>query len=262
MARTFDGTNDQIAYGSEAAVDDLTAFTAVALVRRTGNIVDERQIFTKMGGGFTGSMWLATTGDGANNNKLIVVRTGGSTAYAESAVDALALNTWTVAASTWAGNAQSPKLYACSLGGVLAELSYVSQTAGLYGASDASASIVIGAREAADATYFAGGIAEVALWNRVLSSDELAALGRGFSPLFFPNGRVFYSPVDGRSSPELNYDGTAGTVTEAAYLEHPPVIYPARLFAVKSGSGGVPPPVIPTSRNGGRSISRAFGRSF
>ena len=239
MARTFDGTDDRVTFGSETAVDDLTAFTSVALVRRTGAIASERQILTKMGGSFTGSMYLAATGDGTNNNKLIVVRTGGSTAYAESVADAIPLNAWAVAVSVWPGDAVRPKLYLCTLGGTLAELSYVSQTAGLYAPSDASAAIMVGGREAADATYFAGGLAECAVWNRVLADDELRALGCGFAPEFFPRGRVFYSRIDGRHSPEINMAGTThGTVTGTTFLDHPPVIYPRQMVVQVPTVGG------------------------
>ncbi len=71
----------------------------------------------------------------------------------------------------------------------------------------------------------------------MLSADELNALGKGFAPAFFPSGRVMYSPVDGRSSPELNYAGTThGTVTGTTYLEHPPVIYPSRMAMTKTGA--------------------------
>lgn len=242
MARTFDGTNDRITFGSESSVDDLTSFTAVALVYRSGTISSERQIFTKMGGSFTGSMYLAAAGDGTNNNKLIMVRTGGSTAYAESVADAIPLNTWSVAVSVWPGDSAQPKLFLCALGGAIAELGYASRTAGLYAPSDASASLMVGGREAADATYFSGGIAEVALWNRVLSDDEIRALGRGFAPAFFPRGRVFYCPITGRYSTEPNWAGTThGTVTEATYLEHPRVIYPTHVGPRLFKAAGAPP---------------------
>ena len=238
MARTFDGSNDQIAYGSDAAADDLSAFTAVALVRITGNVVDERQIFTKMTAGYTGKIYISASGDGVNNNKVFGVVVGSVDGYGESAVNALVVNTWRVIVSTWAGSLNPVKLYACDLGGSIAELSYTSQTSNTGSISaDASATLRLGARDAADATFFAGGLAECALWNRVLSLGEISALGRGYSPRFFPNGRVFYSPVDGRSSPEFNYGGTSGTVTEAAYLEHPKVVYPStRVWSSKGAT--------------------------
>lgn len=251
MARTFDGSNDQIAFGSEAAIDDLVPYTAVALVRITANVTSERQILTKMNSSFNGAIYLGATGDGTNNNKIFTF-IGGSVAWsAESAVNALAVNTWRVIAATWAGGSgTAPKLYACTLGGTMAELSYSSQAGGNGRVTDAAATLRVGSRDPLDATFFAGGLAEAALWSRVLSDDELLALGRGFAPAFFPSGRLFYCPIDGRHSPEINMAGTThGTVTEASYLDHPPVIAPS--------SFGV---VVPSAGGGGGSFKAAWAR--
>lgn len=238
MARTFDGVDDQIAFGSEAAIDDVAAFTAMAIVRITADITSEKQIFTKMNSSFTGKMFLACEGGGGNNNKVFVLVSGSANWDSRSAVNALAVDTWRVIISTWVNTtAVAPKLYGCNIGGSLAELSYTSQAGGSGVASDAAATLRIAARDPLDATFFPGGVAECALWNRVLSLDEMAALGRGFSPAFFPNGRIAYCPVDGRHSPELNLaDGSPGTVTGTTYLEHPPVIYPGKYAQLGRGS--------------------------
>ena len=244
MARTFDGTNDQIAFGSEAAIDDVAPWTAVALVRITGNVTDERQIINKMNSSYTGTMYISAAGVGGNNNKIFCLRSGSTTLVAESAVNALVVNTWRVIITSWDGALAStyPKIYACDLGGDIAELSYVSQSvlSGPY--TDAASTLRIGARDPADATFFAGGLAECAIWNRVLTADEMRALGKGFAPAFFPRGRVFYCPITGRYSTEPNWAGTAhGTVTEASYLEHPRVIYPTHVGPRLFKATGSPP---------------------
>lgn len=250
MARTFDGVDDQIAFGSEAAIDDLTAYTAMVLVRTTGNVTDERILVSKFTSGYVGTIYLGATGSGGNNNKVYTYISGSTGWYAESAVDALIANTWRVIIATWAGGiAVAPKLWACTLGGTLAELSYTGTPTGGNGrVSDASATLRVAARDAADATFFAGGLAECAIWNRVLTDDELRALGRGFAPAFFPRGRVFYNPIDGRHSPEINMAGTThGTVTGTTFLDHPPVIYPRQM--------GVQVPTV-----GGSSFKAAWAR--
>jgi len=250
MARTFDGIDDQVAYGSEAAIDDLTAYTAMVLVRTTGNVTDERILVSKFTSGYTGTIYLGATGSGGNNNKVYTYISGSVGWYAESAVDALIANIWRVIIATWAGGtAVAPKLWACTLGGTLAELSYTGTPTGGSGrVSDASATLRVAARDAADATFFAGGMAESALWNRRLSDDELRALGRGFAPAFFPRGRVFYSPLAGRQSTEPNWAGTThGTVTGTTFLDHPPVIYPRQM--------GVQVPTV-----GGSSFKAAWAR--
>ncbi len=249
MARTFDGVDDQIAFGSEAAIDDLGPFTACAIVRITGNVTDERQIFTKMNSSYNGKMFLAATGGGGSNNKIFVMVSASDSIYAESAADVLVVDTWRVVISSWAGGtAVSPKIYACTIGGALAEVSYTTQDGGSGVVTDAAATLRIGTRDPLDATFFAGGLAECALWNRVLTDDELRALGRGFAPSFFPRGRVFYNPIDGRHSPEINMAGTThGTVTGTTFLDHPPVLYPRQM--------GVQVPTV-----GGSSFKAAWAR--
>lgn len=232
MARTFNGTADQIAFGSEAEIDDLNGFTACALVRITGNVTDERQILNKMNSSFNGAMYISATGGGGSNNKIFSLVTGSSTAYSETVADILAINTWKVIVSTWGGGIASDtiKIYSCTLGGTIAEASYNGTPSTVTGrGTDAAATLRVGARDPLDATFFSGGLAECALWNRVLTDGELAALGKGFAPAFFPRGRVMYSLIDGRTSPERNMTGTGaqGTVTGTTYLEHPPVLYPS-----------------------------------
>lgn len=243
MARTFDGTNDQIAFGSETAIDDISPFTAMALVRITGNVTDERQILTKMNSSFGGSMFITALGGGGNNNKILVLRTGSTLLKAESAVNVLVVNTWRVIITSWDGNLSSwPRIHACDIGGAIAEVAYTSQNLLTGPATDAAATLRIGARDPLDATFFAGGLAECALWNRELTADEMHALGRGFAPAFFPRGRVFYCPITGRYSTEPNWAGTThGTVTEASYLEHPRVIYPTHVGPRLFKATGSPP---------------------
>ena len=245
MARTFDGTNDQIAFGSGSEIDALSAFTAVALVRITGNVTTERQVVTKMRSpDHQGKMYIAALGDGTTNNQILAVvsRGPGTDATSISAANVLAVDTWKVIVTTFDGT-NAVNIYSCSLGGVLTETSYVSQTAG-SGAlvDDSSATLRVAARDPLDATFFAGGLAECAIWNRVLTADEMRALGKGFAPAFFPRGRVFYCPITGRYSTEPNWAGTAhGTVTEASYLEHPRVIYPTHVGPRLFKATGSPP---------------------
>ena len=263
MARTFDGTNDQIAFGSGAEIDALSAFTAVALVRITAAVTSERQILTKMRSpDYQGKMYIAALGGSGSDNKILAVvsRGPGSDAVSISAADVLVVNQWQVIVTTFDGT-NAIKIYACALGGALAEVSYSSQTAGSGSlVDDSSATLRVGTRDPLDATFFAGGVAECSLWSRVLSADELGALGRGFAPAFFPRGRVFYCPIDGRHSPEQNWSGTTdGTVTEAVYLEHPRVIYPKN-FSLPY-KGGVVAAVTNAARGICRSLGRSLGRS-
>ena len=269
MARTFDGVNDQIAYGSEAAIDDLMGFTACACLYTPANVTAEQSIVAKCKSDYTGmQLFISATGSGGNNNKIFMyVHTDDFNGpYAESVADTLVLNTWQIVVTTWVGTVgvTAPKIYVGTVGGVIAEPSYAVSRAGT-GAyqSNAAASLRLGTRDPLD-TFYGGGLAEAAIWNRVLTAGEIAALGRGFAPAFFPRGRVFYSPLAGRQSTEPNWAGTAhGTVTGTSYLDHPSIICPvANVPLARPSGGGSPPPVGRISHAATRSLTRAIGRAL
>ena len=244
MALTFDGVNDQVAYGSEAAIDDLMGFTACAYLYTTSDVTAEQSVIAKCKSDYSAmELFISATGSGGNNNKIFLyVHTNDPNGpYAESVANTLVLNTWQIVVTTWVGTVgvTAPKIYVGTVGGVIAEPSYAVSSAGT-GAyqSNASASLRLGTRDPLD-TFYAGGLAEAAIWNRVLTGDEIAALGRGFAPAFFPRGRVFYSPLAGRQSTEPNWAGTThGTVTGATFLDHPPIIYPRQMGVQVPTVGG------------------------
>lgn len=81
------------------------------------------------------------------------------------------------------------------------------------------------------AEYGAGDIAEAAIWNIDLSDAEIAALGRGLSPLVIrPQFLVEYWPLLGRTSPEPGLIGSLPvTLTNSpTQASHPPMRAPAR----------------------------------
>lgn len=95
------------------------------------------------------------------------------------------------------------------------------------GQANSNNTTYFGQRSDSDADrFFGGSMAEFGHWDRVLSSAEITALSRGFSPNFFLNGLVRYMPmireyVDVQSN--VNFVNTGTTVTS-----HPPIIYPSR----------------------------------
>jgi hypothetical protein len=78
--------------------------------------------------------------------------------------------------------------------------------------------------DAANASDFDGRLAECAIWNVLLTADEIASLARGTNPtLIRTTALEVYIPLDGNASPETEWVvGTTGTVTGAVYVEHPP----------------------------------------
>lgn len=76
-----------------------------------------------------------------------------------------------------------------------------------------------------------GRIAEIAIWDVALTDDEVAALGRGFSPLLVrPASLIEYWPIIGRTSPEINLrsGGPTLTNTSGTVADHPRIIMPRR----------------------------------
>ena len=68
MARTFDGVDDQLAFGSEAALDDMSGFTSCMYVRITAAVTDERIGISKFSSGYTGKQHMVFFGSGGSNN--------------------------------------------------------------------------------------------------------------------------------------------------------------------------------------------------
>jgi hypothetical protein len=74
-----------------------------------------------------------------------------------------------------------------------------------------------------------GDVAEAAIWNIALSTADLAVLALGVSPLCVrPDALVFYAPLLGVNSPEIELVGRRGlTVTGATPAPHARVYLPA-----------------------------------
>lgn len=87
----------------------------------------------------------------------------------------------------------------------------------------------------ADTSLFgAGRMAEFALWSGAkLTIDEARAMAKGYSPLFFrPGSRVMYTPLIGRTSPEIDLVGGNNLIVNGATVTpHPAVIYPTQAMA-------------------------------
>lgn len=77
------------------------------------------------------------------------------------------------------------------------------------------------------ARNFDGLLAEIGIWNRILTPGEVDSLAKGFAPTFFMNGLRFYVPTHGNNSPENDLiGGIQGTVTGSTKVSHPRIIYP------------------------------------
>lgn len=79
-----------------------------------------------------------------------------------------------------------------------------------------------------------GKMAEVALWNRELVADEIAAMGAdAYCPMFSPKGMLLYMPM---VRDTVNRIGASPTVTQTDVIDHPRIIYPGRVQTFKPGA--------------------------
>lgn len=87
-------------------------------------------------------------------------------------------------------------------------------------------SLVLGRVNNTGSFYFDGRLADVALYNVALTSDEALALSEGYAPPMVRGRSLFF--YDGlRSTPRDAINGIAGT-TSASYIDHPRVVLPAQ----------------------------------
>lgn len=233
MSRRFDGSDDYINCGDNAAIQNLTAvsysgwfyldaFTtadgmriagkrdSVNVVNGVGNNAESIQFF---------AFW---SGDDGNWN---------------TPANSVSIGVWTHVAVTYAGSATTddPLIY---LDGVSQTITKISSPTGSQ-EGDSGNDFDIGNNATPGVRPFDGSIAEIAYYNRVITAQEVAILASRHSPLFVPNGLVLYLPLIGKTSPEINIMGTGnGTITGAVVDDHLGIVYPtpAQLTNLTPGS--------------------------
>jgi len=193
------------------------------LIRNTTSQTS-RYAFCLAGAGGTGGLSIRT------NSSTLTFRAGSVNASAM----AYSLNVWNSVGGSAAGTAAGDGI------------GYLNGTAGTPftpGAFSTPAGVGIGDLPGGG-NSFAGEVAETALWNAVLSADDFVALANGISPLLIqPESLVFYAPVQGRYSPEIEVvGGLSLTLTGTpAYADHPRVFRPrgrVSVFVPAAGGGG------------------------
>lgn len=91
------------------------------------------------------------------------------------------------------------------------------------------------------ADYVDGAIAEVGIWNAILTSAEMLTLSKGYSPLFVrPQNLVHYFPLV-RSNIDVVGGLALTPINSPTVRAHPRVIYPSKIWT-PSGEVGAPPP--------------------
>jgi hypothetical protein len=108
----------------------------------------------------------------------------------------------------------------------------ISVATGSRSVGSTSNNFVIGADQGGSASpnspgaYFPGLLAEIGVWNTVLTNNEIKSLATGILPYQVrPASLVGYWPLWGLTSPEPDLSGNAhnGTLTGTSYATHAPV---------------------------------------
>lgn len=214
MARSFNGTTDEINVSS-------TPVTAVPLTIACWYNSDTQ----------TANQTLVAVNDASANNQFALKLQGAAVGDPVRATTTVAGNSSN--ADTSVGYTAGAWQHGCAV-----YASATSRAAYLNGGSkgtNAVSRIPTGITEidigqSGSTIFFSGLLAEVGIWDIDLTDDEVASLAKGFSPLFIrPANLIFYAPIIGKSSPELDLvGGLSLTLSGTAKAEHPLVINPHR----------------------------------
>lgn len=214
MARNFDGAGDYLSVTDNTAIEPSTAMS-IHVWLKLGASAGEQGIADKRNFSSQGGYNLRVHDAAFPLTARFLVRDGSGGEH-PATIDGLATATWYSIVGTF-GSSRTDV--------------YLDGTAGT---PDTTATLAtnaqtlrIGAWKDADNYFLNGDLAEFAIWNRVLDTGEIAALAKGFSPLFFANGLTFYLPLVGNNSPENDIkSGLSATVTNTTKSAHPRIIYP------------------------------------
>lgn len=164
----------------------------------------------------TASTWHALAVDGAGN---VRARTFDGTTSTEANKAGVGTGTWQHVAGVWTSSTSRTAYYN-----------------GTAGTTDATSSAPSGINRTEIGQLLNGGapvfrmdgdIAECGIWNISLSAADIASLAAGVSPLFVrPDALVFYAPLHGEFSPEIDVVGRFNmTVTGATASTTSPAVF-------------------------------------
>ncbi len=218
MARTFNGTTDEISMGSSlilmpAALSISFWVNPTSLVPAYSNILNRMVDNT-----------FATNGDYAiylkSNGKLAIFvnNATGRQNYDGAGTHTLTTGSW------WHISFSCP-----TSGNTQIYVNGVSDGGGINGGNFATTSVrpfLMGFDPITAGRFFGGSIADLGVWNAALSAGEVQSLAQGYRPFQTrPKSLVGWWPFDGTSSPELDLSGNvlSGTLTGTSVSVGPPV---------------------------------------
>lgn len=230
MARDFDGTNDQIEFGNLTDIAGITTVSVSGWVWNDILTTDMNIVECSASTTYGFRLYFDDVGSVSGRTDMynwVVTETaaaGGSSVRIETATGSATSGAWQhISTGFVAGSATGLQIW-------------------IDGAEDANSPANVSALANSGPTTGAlsfgetngnvadrdGKLAEYGIWNRDLTDSERVSLSKGLSPLFFPNGLIFYAPMIGNYNPEVDLRGGAsGTVSGATAFSHPRIIYPS-----------------------------------
>lgn len=179
----------------------------------------EYKPLSQWNGNFAQSTFL-TAVDSDGKLGLLVTQADENNYSGQRLSSAMSETAWVQCVLTWAATAT----HAIYLNGASQGLENWLAQGTVNAISSSGSTPELGIGSAADGGELDGRMAEVAVWTRAVTASEALALGKGFSPAFFPQNRVFYAPLVRGIQ---NLSGPILTNNNATVIEHPRVIYPS-----------------------------------
>ncbi len=244
MALTFvSGGSNRVDFGSAAALDDLTAYTAILCVYPT-DTTSGRRFFNKGADNNGTAVWWdwSTAGD------IACVCNRATTDATAIATSPLTQNAWQELAVTYS-NALGFNVYTRPLTGLFTETSYTGTPVAGSGArlDDSAQSLIWGNRDEIDAA-FGGAISCAKFFSAKLTLAELNQHAYGDPHL--ASNLVYAELGWNGTGTQIDYSGNGndGAVTGATVSDHAPTINPFRnkqmLPYVVAAASGVTIPVF------------------
>lgn len=233
MARDFSGTTDRVVYASAFNTTSQPLTVSAWVWFNVANQANSQYIWQSAAVG--GTFGCAFFQIGGADRQLAFQRAGSTALNFQTATSAFSINTWhhvcaSHNGSTGAGSASGAQIYinGVAVGSAIQDLA---------GETTTNSGFQIGARTSDNLRNFNGRIAEVAVWNRVLTAAEVEILVRGYAPDRLPRLLRFYVPLI-RETNEAR-QGMIGTVTGTTVIDHPRIIRrrPRRWIPVLIGGG-------------------------
>ena len=227
MARSFDGVDDKITVAQYAAINNLNTFTISVLAYRiaAGDVLG--RICDKVNTDATAAFMIYKV---EAQSEMHFQANRWQTNLGQWKFTIPSADTWHVLTVTYdyGSDANVPGI---RVDGSIQGLTEVNAPAGTLASE--TETLCIGCREQDTNRTWNGRLTGFGLWNRILTTGELEALGKRYAPSFFPDGLVGYWDLRGRTSPERNrVTGNTATVSGAVYVDHPRMRYPVAPYIV------------------------------